>query len=71
MAVNPRVVILATHPDEVQALITAEIDTIKVIRFPEDIWKPSTHPCEKRAKETETLIKGFRRLGVTVIEVTE
>lgn len=68
MAVNPRTVILATHPEQVQALIKEDVGTIKVIRFPEDFWKPSTDPCKKRVTETEALIKGFRRLGITIVE---
>ncbi|QFG08755.1 hypothetical protein PBI_INGRID_86 [Arthrobacter phage Ingrid] len=71
MAVNPSMVIRATMPEKVQELIKEDVDTIKLIRFPEDIWKPITHPCEKRVKETEALIKGFRRLGITVVEVKE
>jgi hypothetical protein len=71
MAVNPAYVIKATDPEKVQSLIKDDVDTIKLIRFPKDIWKPTTHPCEKRVNETEALIKGFRRLGITIVEVKE
>lgn len=71
MAVNPLKVILATQPEKIQRLMTESVDTIKVLRFPKDIWKPPTFPCEKRVAETEGMIKGYQRLGVTVVEIKE
>jgi hypothetical protein len=71
MVVNPLHVITATRPDLIQALIKEVVDTIKVIRFPEEVWAPTTHPCQKRVTETEGIIKGFQRLGVTIVEVNK
>lgn len=71
MAVNPLNVVTATQPEKIQALIKEDVDTIKVIRFPVDVWKPTTFPCEKRVAETEGIIKGFQRLGITIVEVTK
>ncbi|ASR83366.1 hypothetical protein SEA_MEDIUMFRY_76 [Arthrobacter phage MediumFry] len=70
-AVNPRLVVNATHPELIQSKMTNDVQTIKVIRYPEEVWKPTTFPCEKRVAETERIIKGYQRLGVTVIEETE
>lgn len=61
-------VIMATHPETVYKY-GKDASQIFIIRFPEDVWQPTTLPCEKRVKETEGMIKGFRRLGGTVIEV--
>ncbi len=71
MAVDPRTIIAATQPEHIQGRMVEAVDTIKVIRFPEDVWQPTTFPCEKRVTETERIIKGYQRLGVTVVEVTE
>lgn len=69
MAVNPRLVIRATNPSKLQPLMTDEVKEIKIVRVPAEMWVPSTFPCEKAVKETEGMIKGYRRLGVTVTEV--
>lgn len=68
-AVNPRLVVCATHPELIQSKMV-NVENIKVIRFPEEVWKPVTFPCEKRVAETERIIKGYQRLGVTVVEET-
>ncbi len=67
-AVNPRFVIIATQPELIQSKMAENIKTIKTVRFPDDVWKPITFPCEKRVAETERIIKGYQRLGVTVVE---
>lgn len=70
-AVNPRFVVNATHPELVQSKMAENIDTIKTVRYPEEVWKPITFACEKRVAEMERIIKGYQKLGVTVIEETE
>ncbi|UGL63310.1 hypothetical protein SEA_TOKKI_89 [Arthrobacter phage Tokki] len=70
-AINPLYVIVATEPQKIQPMMTENIKTIKVIRHPEEVWKPTTFNCEKNVRETEGIIKGYQRLGVTVVEVTE
>lgn len=70
-AINPIFVVGATEPQKIQPLMTDNIKTIKVIRHPVEVWAPTTFACEKNVKETESIIKGYRRLGVTVVEVTD
>lgn len=67
-AINPRFVVLATQPELILSKMALDIHKIVVVRYPEEIWKPTTFPCEKRCNETERMIKGYRNLGVTVIE---
>lgn len=69
LAVNPRYVVGVTHPELIQSKMVENIKTIKVVRFPEEVWKPTTFPCEKRVAETERMIKGYQHLGVTIVEV--
>jgi hypothetical protein len=52
-AVNPRRVRLATHPEK----FLNHDGPFKVIRFSENIWKPTTFPDEKRLKVTEAILK--------------
>lgn len=52
-AVNPRRVRLATHPEK----FLGHDGPFKVVRFPEDIWTPTTFPDEKRLKVTEAILK--------------
>jgi hypothetical protein len=70
-AVNPRYVVNATHPELVQSKMAESVDTIVVVRYPEEVWKPITFACEKRVAEMERIIKGYQKLGVTVVEETE
>ena len=70
-AINPIFVVIATEPQKIQPLMKETVKTIKVIRHPAEVWQPTTFPCEKNVRETEGIIKGYQRLGVTVIEVTE
>jgi hypothetical protein len=67
--VNPIYIVTATHPEQIQQLMRDDITTIKTWRLPEEIWSPTTFACEKRVKETENIIKGYQRVGVTVVEV--
>lgn len=69
MVVNPIFVFKATEPEKILGLLKEPVETIKVIRFPKDVWKPTTDPCIKRVKETEDILEGLRRLGVTIVEV--
>jgi hypothetical protein len=69
MAVNPRLVVMATQPAKLMPLMTDEVKEIKIVRVPKEMWVAPTFPCEQRVKETEAMIKGYRRLGVTVTEV--
>lgn len=71
MAVNPLHVVVATRPDLIHGYTMTTVDTIKVIRFPEDVWKPTTFPCEKRVAETEAIIKSYQKLGITIVEVAK
>jgi hypothetical protein len=68
-AVNPRLAVIATQPELIQSKMTNDIQTIVTVRFPDDVWKAPTFPCEKRVTETERIIKGYQRLGVTVLQV--
>jgi hypothetical protein len=68
--VNPIHILTATHPERIQAMMGESVTTIKVIRLPKEIWEPTTHPCQARVSETERIIKGYQRLGVTVVEET-
>jgi len=70
-AINPRFVVCATHPELIQSKMAENVKTIKTVRFPEDVWKPVTFACEKNVAETERIIKGYQRLGVTVVEETK
>jgi hypothetical protein len=67
-AVNPVNIIVATHPERIQAMMKESVTTIKLIRLPKEIWAPTSDPCKKRVAETEAIVKGYQRLGVTVIE---
>jgi hypothetical protein len=66
--VNSVNIVVATHPERIQPLMKESVTTIKVIRLPKEIWEPTTHPCKTRTDETERIIKGYQRLGVTVVE---
>ena len=68
-AVNPRLAVLATQPELIQSKMTNDVSEIKVVRYPDEVWKPATFPCEKRVAETERIVKGYQRLDVTVTEV--
>jgi hypothetical protein len=61
--------VIATQPELIQSKMTNDIQTIVTVRFPDDVWKAPTFPCEKRVTETERIIKGYQRLGVTVLQV--
>lgn len=67
-AVNPRLAVIATQPELIQSKMTNDVETIITVRYPDEIWKAPTFPCEKRVAETERIIKGYQRLGVTVKE---
>ncbi|QFG14449.1 hypothetical protein SEA_SLOOPYJOE_82 [Arthrobacter phage Sloopyjoe] len=65
-------VLLATRPDTLQNIIDYPHDSaVKIIavRYPAEIWKPSTHPCEGRVRETEAILKESKRLGADVEEI--
>jgi len=70
-AINPRFVVIATQPELIQSKMAENVKTIKTVRFPDEVWKPVTFACEKRVAETERIIKGYQRLGVTVVEETK
>lgn len=55
--------VMATHPDKVQKIIDYHQGDLNVVtvRYPADIWKPSTDPCSKRVKETDGILKTWRR----------
>jgi hypothetical protein len=65
--VQRKSIILATHPDVVE-FIRGEKE-LTVVRVPAVMWKPTTFPCEQRAKETERAIRGRKEQGVTITEV--
>jgi len=67
-AVNPINIVEATHPERIQPMMKESVTTIKLIRLPKDIWQPTSDPCKKRVAETEAIVKGYQRLGVTVVE---
>lgn len=69
-AINPRFIVLATQPELIISKMALDIHNIKIVRYPEEIWKPTTFPCEKRVRETESMIKGYQKLGVNVMEKT-
>lgn len=66
--VNPVHILVATHPERIQAMMKESVTTIKLIRLPKEIWEPTSHPCKARVDETERIVKGYQRLGVTVVE---
>ncbi len=57
-------VILATHPDRVEAMEGPMV----VVRVTEEEWKPTTFPDEKRVAETEKILKRHKRKGEEVQE---
>ena len=63
MAVNPDNIILATRPD---LLLESSKQSLVVVRYPSEIWKPATFPCEKRVKEMEDYIKRIQSSGIEV-----
>jgi hypothetical protein len=69
-AVNPRLAVMATQPELIQSKMTNDIDTIRVVRYSDEVWVAPTFACEKRVAETERMVKGYQRLGVTVVEET-
>ena len=66
-AVNPRRVMLATNGAEKLKGCTSAV----TVRFPKDIWEPSTHPCTNRMNEVEAALKQIKQTGGEVIEYTE
>ncbi|QPX62543.1 hypothetical protein SEA_TRUCKEE_79 [Arthrobacter phage Truckee] len=69
MAVNPRLVIRGTQPTKLIPMMTEDVKEIKIVLVSEEMWKPVTDACAKSIKEMMDMIKGYRRLGVTVTEV--
>jgi hypothetical protein len=54
-------VLLATEPGR---LVGRDVGGyVAVVRVPEEYWLPTTHPCEKRVRETEQWLKEFKRKG--------
>lgn len=63
-------VLLATHPETLEKIVGYHKDLQFVtVRYPKDVWEPTTHPCSKRVADTETIIKQSKRLGATVTDV--
>jgi hypothetical protein len=58
-------VVLATHPE----LLVKLSGPVVVVRVSEDKWQPMTHPDEKRVKETEQILKAYKRKGEDVRDV--
>jgi hypothetical protein len=61
---NRQEVVLATHPEALEAIPEDEDIEVDIVRVPEDKWKPNTHPDEARVKDTEKIIKGFTYRGI-------
>lgn len=61
---NPKRIRLATHGEH--HLQGFSGGTITVVRVSEEVWKPSTHPCELRTKETEQALKALEAAGTTI-----
>lgn len=59
-AVNPRTVFTATRGAE--PLLGHVGWDVKVVRFDEDIWKPTTFPDERRVKEVEAELRRIESL---------
>jgi hypothetical protein len=62
--IDKKDVVLATHPDRVEAMEGA----ITVVRVTEEEWQPTTFPDEKRVAETEKILKKHKRKGEEVQE---
>jgi hypothetical protein len=69
-AFNPRRVILATQGGDRLLGLTPAV-SITVVRFPEHIWEPVTHPCGVRVREVEDALKRHKKEGGEIIELVE
>jgi hypothetical protein len=47
------------------------LQSITVVRFPSDIWEPTTNPCARRVHEVEEQLKHIQQTGGEVIEYLE
>lgn len=67
MAINPRRIILAANgADKLQGATS-----VTTVRYPDDWWEPSTHPCTTRVREVEEAIKVIKKAGGEIIEYRE
>jgi len=65
---NPRSIRLATGGAEMARLLSGA-ESITVVRVDPEVWKPSTHPCELRTKETEQALKALEQAGTVITTV--
>lgn len=63
---DPRSIRLATGGAEMARLLSGPIT---VVRVSEEAWRPSTHPCELRTKETEQALKRLEQEGAEITTV--
>lgn len=66
-AINPRLIHLATRGPDV---LRGHRGKIKVVRYTESVWKPTTFPDEQRVKAMEVELRRIKSLYPdTVLEV--
>jgi hypothetical protein len=51
------------------ARLLSGAESITVVRVDPEVWKPSTHPCELRTKETEQALKALEQAGTVITTV--
>jgi len=61
-AINPRKIVLATQPQKLKGVV----GPVKVVKFPEEWWSPTTSACEGRVRDTKDALKV---LGVSETEM--
>jgi hypothetical protein len=66
-AINPQRIMLAVNGGD---KLRGE-NSVTVVRFPEEWWKPATFSCEKNVREVEEQIKRIKQTGGEVIEHLE
>lgn len=60
--------ILATHPEKLIDILNFHAYGVQLfaVRYPKDVWEPTSNPCGTRVRETEELLRESKRLGAKV-----
>ena len=63
--------ILATQPERLIDILNFHVHGVEIVavRYPKNVWEPSSDPCKVRVRETEQLLAESKRLGALVAEV--
>ena len=47
------------------------VTSVTIVRYPDEWWEPTTHPCANRVREVEEQLKHIQQTGGEVKEYLE